>query len=220
MNPAGLPLLLTTLLAGFVAGLALMIGFASTNRKMIYVTLRGTAVWGLAYGALLLTTSLSSEDQLLGHGQRKAFCGFYLDCHVGVTVLRTDRAHQLFLGDSSVVADGEFVLVDLRVDNDAQRMPLGPRHIRAYAEDVSGQRFKRRHDLEFEIAELVHPVSVEDAPIPARGSVRRLMVFEVPEGTGALRMHVSSGGTMERLLELLLIGDEDSLLHGRSYFRI
>lgn len=220
MNVPGLPLLLVTLLVGFAASVVLLVTAGSRNYRVMTLTIKGMAVWCAAYGAILLTTSLTSGDRLLGHGERRAFCGFYLDCHLGATVLHTDRTDRILLPDSLVETDGQFVIVDLRIDNDARGMPLGLRGMRAVAVDASGRRFQRRPDLEFEMNAQMNVRSGPDERIPAEGSIRRLLVFEVPDQTGELRMRLSAGNGVERLLELVLVGDEDSLLHGRVWQRL
>ena len=220
MNTPGLSVLLATLLAGFGAGVTLLISAASGDRRAMIVTLKAVLVWGVAYGVLLLTTSLSSNARLLGHGERKAFCGFYLDCHLGATVLHSDRVDKLFLGDSLVTTRGEFVLVDLVLDSDAKARTLYLDGVRAVTENAGGTRYVRRPDLEFEMNRQMGREATLEVGLAPGERARRILVFEVPAGTEGLRLHVSKGDSIERLLEAVLIGDEDSLLHGRLYHRL
>ncbi|MGA7306210.1 MAG: hypothetical protein WBW88_15130, partial [Rhodothermales bacterium] len=151
MSVPGLPLLLVTLLLGFAAAVVLLVTAGSGNYRVMALAIKGMTVWCIAYGAILLTTSLTSEDRLLGHGERRAFCGFYLDCHLGATVLHADSTGSLLVGDSLVTTDGQFVIVDLMIDNDARRMPLALHNIQAEVLDSEGHHLRRREDLEFEM---------------------------------------------------------------------
>ncbi len=88
-------LLMTISFLGLVAG-AGVVAYALVRGKPALI--RGVAVlagaWAAVHLVLLLGTSLASHETVLGSGQRKAFCGFYLDCHLGVAVeavQRTDR---------------------------------------------------------------------------------------------------------------------------------
>ena len=42
--------------------------------------------WAALYAAGVIVVSLTSHHELLPVGETKYFCGFYLDCHVGVAV--------------------------------------------------------------------------------------------------------------------------------------
>ena len=48
-------------------------------------------IWFLFYGAMLLGFSLMSKEANLSLNEPKAFCGFYLDCHVHTAVANLRR---------------------------------------------------------------------------------------------------------------------------------
>src|SRR5205814_7694235 len=79
------------LLAGTVLGIGALI-LGAVVLLMLRAPARAGLVaaaaagWSAAYTALLIGSSLLSHDDVLGPGQPKRFCGFYLDCHVGVAV--------------------------------------------------------------------------------------------------------------------------------------
>src|SRR6185436_1473441 len=50
----------------------------------------GAAAWLVAYAGLLVGSSLASKPRLLALNEQKAFCGFYLDCHLHAAVTRAD----------------------------------------------------------------------------------------------------------------------------------
>src|SRR5262245_38736809 len=53
--------------------------------------------WAALYAALLLGSSLTSSERVLGVEENKKFCGFYIDCHMQVAVTRVDTLRELGL---------------------------------------------------------------------------------------------------------------------------
>ena len=57
-----------------------------TNPNWRIAVLLVTVYGVLGYGALLGLVSLTSVERTLEPGARYSFCGFYLDCHLGVSI--------------------------------------------------------------------------------------------------------------------------------------
>jgi len=57
-------------------------------------------------------------------------------------------------------------------------------------------------------------------PVGPGGAYETMVVFDLPTDARDLRLYVTDGFWAERLVELFLIGDEDSILHSRTSFRL
>jgi hypothetical protein len=79
-------------------------------------TTAGLAVWFIFYAAMLLGFSLTSNEKVLAAGEAKAYCGFYLDCHMhtAVTGVRTAKT----IGDKQ--ANGLFYIANVKAFSDAR----------------------------------------------------------------------------------------------------
>ena len=168
----------------------------------------GGAVWATVYVAMLLGASLTSRERVLGLEEDKKFCGFYLDCHVQVAVTSVDTVRELGLRR----ANGLFYVVTLRVSSDAVRARLNLIAPRLVLRDSQGRTYDRVPNTT-DMDALARDIG------PAE-SFQSTIVFDVPEDAADLRLHVSMGFWVDRLVEKFLIGDEDSVLHKRTSFRI
>jgi hypothetical protein len=163
---------------------------------------------GLLYGGLLLAVSGTSREVVLARGERQRFCGFYLDCHLGFVVreVRVERR-----------GDDDLYQVDLEIVSDARRITMTPGPLDISLLDKAGCRSWRR-DATAEAAVTGRPYreSPFDEPLPAGTGYVRTLVFRVPAGVEHPRLSVREGFWVDRLLELVLIGDDDSFLHRRT----
>jgi hypothetical protein len=164
--------------------------------------------WGILYAALLLGSSLASDERVLDVAQDKKFCGFYLDCHMQVAVTGVDTVREIGLRR----ANGVFYVVTLRVSSSAVRARLNLIAPKLTIRDSAGRSYDQL------------PTSsgreVLSREIGPEESFNSTVVFDVPEDATGLRLHVSMGFWVDRLIEAVLIGDEDSILHKRTTFRI
>ncbi|MGH7562369.1 MAG: hypothetical protein ACRENB_15285 [Gemmatimonadales bacterium] len=155
------------------------------------------AVGTLGYLTLLLTTSLTSVERVLPVGARYAFCGPYLDCHLGVTVV----------GASVTPGPVTRYVVRVRFDSDARRARLDLDGPTAHLHDAGGRRYRA--------------VSGPSRMALAAGDgVISEFVFETPGPLVEPRLRLQEGVFVERVLERLLIGDPDSILHKRVYLSL
>ena len=83
---------------------------------MAKFTLGGVVFWLVFYVVMLVGFSLMSDERVLGIGQAKEYCGFYLDCHMHTEVTSIRTAQQI--GDHE--AKGIFYIVGVRVFSDAR----------------------------------------------------------------------------------------------------
>lgn len=167
--------------------------------------------WLAAYGASLVVTSLASRERILALGETKRFCGFYLDCHMGVAVERVDTMSVIGDAGREVRAGGTFYVITLRVSNDAKRAPLhlvGPRVVIA---DAEGFEYERDPAAEQTLPE-AQRADLERS-VDAGHSFTRTVVIDVPHGAREPRLHVTMGRPLDRATELAIIGDEDAWLH-------
>src|SRR5688572_17524913 len=143
MESVGVPLLAFTVLgllaAGVVGALALLRGRTRPARALALLC----AAWLGAYATVLIVTSLASRERTLAVGETKRFCGFYLDCHMGVAVARVDTMSRIGESGDEVRAGGTFYVVTLRVSSDARRVPLHLEQPRAVIVDAEGFRHER-----------------------------------------------------------------------------
>jgi hypothetical protein len=171
----------------------------------------GVGLAGL-YLATLCAVSLASPCEVLARGEVKRFCGVYLDCHVGVSVDDVRTAASVGAPERPVVARGRFRIVTLRVSSNARRATLSPYDLLAIAVDSTGRHFRRDRDAERALLGEVADRPLEQA-VEAGGSYTRTLVFDVPADAQGLALSVTEQGFPDVLIEALLIGDEDSLLH-------
>jgi hypothetical protein len=52
------------------------------------------AVWLVFYTTMLLGVSFASQEKTLESNEAKAFCGFYLDCHMHASVSGVQKAEK------------------------------------------------------------------------------------------------------------------------------
>ena len=206
------------LLAITILGTLVAIAAALTIRRAHVGVARGIAVvagaWLAAYGALLAVTSLVSHERTLALGESKRFCGFYLDCHMGVAVERVDTMSVIGDAGREVRAGGTFYVVTLRVSSDAKRVPLHLVRPRVVIVDAEGFEHERSPDAEQALAE-AQRADLERS-VDAGHSFTRAVVIDVPHGAREPRLHVTMGGSLDRAVELAIIGDEDAWLHAHT----
>lgn len=208
----GLLLMLLTLVAVFMATIGLILGFMKDQPDLRKVILVGAAIWAGAYVLILMTVSLSSRERVLSLGEDKKFCGFYLDCHRQIAVTRVDTARVI----GGATASGIFYIVRLRVGSDAKVATLQLVDPRLKITDDRGRTFVRSQAGEQALAAVEGALPPLTRPIAAGESYATAVVFELPADASRPRLLVTDGFWAERLVELFLIGDEDSLLHKRT----
>ncbi|MEP7326125.1 MAG: hypothetical protein ABI836_09275 [Gemmatimonadota bacterium] len=161
------------------------------------------------YAGSLLAVSLTSREKVLPRGTDLRFCGFYFDCHMGVAVDSVVRTPTL--GEAR--AQGEFVVVALRVSSNAIRATMRMANPRYEVLAAAGRRYERSAAGEAAFTGLTGAKPALVQPVAAGGAYNTVVVFDLPANIQLPRLLVRDVSGVDVVLEGLLIGDEDSFLH-------
>ena len=187
------------------------------RRALARYTLLETGVLLASYAAALGLFSWASYDRTVKRGDEKFFCG--LDCHIAYSVQSVERVKTI--GD--VTSQGEFVVVTLRSHFDERTIapwrgnsPLTPDPPTLELVDASGRSFPISPVAQraWEIAN-ANSHSLSD-PLRPGESYETTWVFEVPADSNSVRLYAGWHG----FPEYLLIGDETSPCHGKTYLAL
>ena len=211
MEFPGVLLLAITVLGALAAAVLAVVAAMRSRLGVARAIAVIAAAWLAAYGASLVVTSVASRERTLALGETKRFCGFYLDCHMGVAVEHVDTMSTIGEPGREVRAGGEFFVVTLRVSSDAKRVPLHLVRPRVVIVDAEGFEYERSTDAEQTLAE-AQRTDLERS-VDAGHSFTRTVIIDVPRGAREPRLHVTMGGPLDRAAELAIIGDEDAWLH-------
>jgi hypothetical protein len=175
--------------------------------------LGGVVIWFAFYAAMLIGFSLASKDRVLGVGEPKEFCGFYLDCHMHAEVTSVRTTNQI----GNRTAKGTFSIVGVRVFSDAKNPNIAFRLIEPRALIEVDDHTAITRDLE---SEALLPTAAVDLGGEIKGSqtIEKEIVFDVPATLPDPRMQIAEGYGIDSAIEAILIDDEDSIFHARNYF--
>ena len=189
----------------------------SSRRAWARYTLLAIAVLLAGYGLLLGFFSWTSYDRVVARGEEKFYCG--MDCHIAYSVQSKERMKSI--GD--VAAAGEFYVITVRSHFDERTIApwrgngaLAPDPPVLELVDGKGRSFpaspagKKAWDS-------VHPQthSLVD-PLRPGEAYETTWVFDVPADAQSVRMFAGWHG----FPSYLLIGDEASPAHGKTYFAL
>ena len=174
------------------------------------------------YAALLLGFSFLSRERTLKPGEKKYFCE--IDCHLAYSVVGASAAKALGRPPQLVAASGTFQIVTLRTWFDEATIasfrgyaPLTPNPRMAYVVDTAGRRsafspagqkaWEDEHGSTTPLTKALRPGE----------SYETTLVFDVPDGAASLRLFL---GDDPLGVESVLIGHENSPMHGKIYFAL
>ncbi len=194
--------------AGVVLSLsAAAIAWFARKPKFARACLRTLSAGAAAYALLLLGFSLSSHTRVLSPSQEKYFCE--IDCHLAYSLLDVKT-------EPAAGATHYVVTIRTRFDETTisptrpKNAPLTPSPRTVLLIDDSSQ-----HQYQ--------PIAIEGTPLltplkPADSYTTQL-AFEVPPTATAknLRLLIT---TTPAWPDLIVIGDENSLLHHKTYFAL
>lgn len=172
----------------------------------------GVAVWFVFYFAMLLGFSATSQEKNLAFNEPKEFCGFYLDCHMHTAV--TDVRRTKIIGNKT--ANGEFYIVNVKVFSDAKAATIGLITVDAYVVDGAGRKYDRDMTAESNLSQQPD----FEKPISPVESFQKEIVFDLPNNISNPRLDIREGYGIDHVIEAVLVGDEDSILHKRNYFKL
>lgn len=209
--------LLMLMTAGVILAALILLIASLVARKawLAKFTLGGTAVWLGFYAAMLIGVSLMSNDNFLSVNEPKAYCGFYIDCHMHsvVTGVRTVKN----IGDQT--AKGLYYIVNVKIYSDAKNPDISLRLLepKAVVKDAQDIRYQRSIGAE----DLLPTGRVYlGADVRSNEAVEKELVFDLPVDVREPRLDMREGWGVDNFIEAVLIGDEDSIFHKRNYFKI
>ena len=134
----------------------------------------------------------------------------YLDCHLHTVVIGVRTSKTI----GSRTANGMFTVVNVKVFLDARNPNIRFRLLEpeAVAIDPSGKTYSRDTDAE---AALPSAGVSLGADIKGSQTIEKEIVFDLPENVAAPRLLITEGYGVDKWIESMLIGDEDSILHKR-----
>lgn len=211
----GVLMMLITIGGLIAAAILLSVAVWKKLRWLKNFVLGGVAIWFVFYAIALVGFSLSSEEKVLSLNEPKAFCGFYLDCHLHteITGVRTAKT----IGDKT--ARGTFFIAKVKVFSDAKNPNIKMRLLEPNAElkDESGKVFIRNTEVE----KLLPTAQLQlNQDIKGRETIEKEIVFDVAEPAKDLKLSITEGYGIDKVVEAILINDEDSILHQKTVFKL
>jgi hypothetical protein len=150
-------------------------------------------VWGwiavgtpATYLLLLLMATAIRDQETLPPGTPQRFCGFYIDCHLSVAVTHVERTPSAWE-------------VTLRLASDAREVALAPAGLTV--ELMRGDSTVR----------LVPDATDLGTPIAAGASREFKVAFAAPPEGETPTLRVTEGIGVDRVIEGVLLGDDDAL---------
>jgi hypothetical protein len=201
--PAPLAVLGFLAVAGglFLAIASILVFWFARKPKFARVATIAIGALVVVYFALLIGFSAGSHETVLGHGQEKYFCE--IDCHLAYSVL-----------EAKTQPDGHLVItLRTRFDetttspNRPKEAPLTPSPREVCLVDNTGHEYT--------------PLATTGTPLltplkPADFYTTQLE-FNVPKQSSGLRLLIN---TAPQWPDKLVIGDENSWLHKKTYFAL
>lgn len=207
-------LLMLMTVGGLFVAVILLIASAITKRGWL-ARFVGYAVgiWFVFYAVMLLGFSFTSAEKVLAAGEAKEYCGFYLDCHMHTSVVGIRTAKTI--GDRK--ANGTYYIVGVKVFSDAKNPNIELRLLEPKARVVNpgGGYFERDAQAETQLPSANVRL---DTDIRASQTIEKEIVFDLPDGVGAPRLLITEGYGIDKTIEHVLPGDEDSLFHAQTFF--
>ncbi len=208
--------------AGFLAVVTALVLFARRKRRAALRVLAGLLTASGLYVAVLVAFSLASRNQIAERGEEKYFCE--VDCHLAYSVVDVRESKNLGNGPSRATAGGLYRIVTLKVRFDEETISLhrpkdvsltpNPRFVRVV--DASGTIYRPDPAGQRALESIEGPaVPLTRALVPGESYVTRL-IFDLPEKARDPRLLITESDWITRLL----IGHENSPLHGKTSFRL
>ncbi len=164
--------------------------------------------WLALYGIILLAVSLTSRAPVLEQGQEHCFDE--MCCSVqGVASTKT-------LGTSQ--ANGLFYVVDVTLRNAAKRAAQKPSNPELWVTDGVGHEYRQMFWGEGETAgQVANAEQLWNQRLNPGETVEQRVAFDLPVGVLSPQLVIAEGAGFPTTV---IIGDENSLLHGKTSFRL
>jgi len=211
----GVLLMLMTMGGLIVAGVLFVAALVTKLRWLVKFTIGGVAVWLVFYFVMLLGFSLTSTERVLAENESKEYCGFYFDCHIHTIVTSVSTAQNI--GDRR--ANGTFYIVGIRVFSDAKNPGIALHLIDPSATIVMPDGNKLDRDAAAE-SHLPSGNVKFDVDIRSSQTIDKEIAFDVVDPSADLKLLITEGCGIDKTIENLLVGDEDSFLHAPTLFAL
>jgi hypothetical protein len=211
----GVSLMMMTIGGFSIAMILLVVAFwrkISWLKKLILI---GVPVWFILYAIALLGFSFVSVERVLALNESKAFCGFYLDCHLHASVTEVRTAKII----GSQTAQGTFLIAKIKVFSDARNpnIAFGLIEPIAQVEDEGPRIYSRRLEAEHELPSAQIQLNQD---IKGKETIEKEVVFDITEPTNKFKLSITEGFGIDKLIEAILVDDEDSIFHQPTVFGI
>jgi hypothetical protein len=215
-----MPLLFLTAAGLFIATVITIRAILRRRYALAKRMVAGAALWLVIYFGILLTVSLRSSEHVLSRHEEKRFCGFYLDCHLACSVVDVYQTKTVGNTPNQQTAQGIYYVVTVQVSSNARRATLQFYNPVAIVVDAQGRKYERALAAEA-VLEAAEGRAVPFAhAVAANDSYTKILVFELPAEAENPHLRITEGHWLDHLAELFLIGDEDSLFHKKTKFRL
>lgn len=211
----GVLLMLMTIGGTLMAVIMLAVSLVLKKTWLRNFTVAAVVVWFAFYTVMLFGFSFASTDKTLAINEPKAFCGFYLDCHMHTLVTGKRTANKI--GDQT--AKGLFYIVTVKVFSDARNPSIAFRLLEPSVVVSDGSSSSYTRD---EAAESLLPSAAVDLGRDIRGreTIEKEVIFDLPVGVLEPKLDIKEGYGIDHVIEAVLVDDEDSVFHKRSYFQL
>jgi hypothetical protein len=209
------------LLSAFIVFVCLVIAAVATvrnARRLAKFAVRGAAIAGIGYAALLLGVALASPNKTLPPGKWKYFCE--ADCHIAYSIDSSQDASTLGPEAKPITAQGRFVVVRLKTWFDENSVasfrgnaPLAPNPRAVKLVDERGHSY-----LPVPQAAAVAGLRSTPPSQPLRPGESYLttFVFDVPGDARNPKLLIADTDPMSSLV----VDHENSPLHGKIYLSL
>jgi len=173
------------------------------------------------YFGLVIVFSLASGERVLARGEEKYFCE--IDCHLAYSVADVRRAKTVGEGLHAAMASGEFYVVTVKTRFDETTISArrgngqlypNPRRLTVY--DEQGRAYPVSEEGERALVAAGGAGTPLDAPLRPGESYTTELVFDLPADARSPVLLVNESDLPTRFI----IGHENSLLHGKTEFRL
>lgn len=211
----GVLMILMTIGGLIVAAIMLIVAFLKKLNWLKKFVLGGVAIWFVFYAIALFGFSLMSREKVLSLNEPKEFCGFYLDCHLHTEITGVRTAKNV--GDKT--ANGTFLIAKVKVFSDAKNPNISFRLLepKAKLKDEGGRIYTRITEVENQLPTGQIQLNQD---IKGKETIEKEIVFDVTELTNKFKLLVTEGYGIDKVIEAVLIGDEDSILHKPTVFKL
>lgn len=211
----GILMMLMTIGGLIVAAILLFISFWKKLSWLKNFVLGGVMVWGVFYAIALFGFSLMSQEKVLSLNEPKAYCGFYLDCHIHTEI--TDVRTAKIIGDKT--ANGTFLIAKVKVFSDAKNPNIAFRLLEPNAElhDEGGRIYTRIVEAENQLPTAQNQLNQD---VKGKETIEKEIVFDVTEPAKDLKLLITEGYGIDKVIEAILIDDDDSIWHQKTVFNV